>query len=72
MRRTKASTPRHELLAVLRAAETPLEPGWLPTQAEIREACRRIQSTWGDAEREKRNQRPIDPLTIPDWPGVED
>ena len=35
-------------------AEGVTEPSYLPTLAEIRERCRRIQKTWSAKERRKR------------------
>lgn len=44
----------------------PLPPRYLPTQAEIADACRAIQSTWSEEEREERRTavRPV-PWEVP-------
>jgi len=72
MARAESQVLRRSLLTLLRAAEVPSDPSWRPSQAEIEEACLRIQGTWSRAEREKRNQNPMEHVSIPDWPGVED
>ncbi len=45
---------------------------WAPTLAEIQEACLRIQATWDDTERWRRNQYKPEPVTIPRWCGAVD
>lgn len=36
----------------------------LPSPAEIRQECLRIQSTWSDYERAERNQHQTEPVTV--------
>ena len=55
---------RRELLTLLRASEIAEDKGWRPSQVEIQEACLRIQQTWSKKEREKRNQFPMETLTV--------
>ncbi len=54
-------TVRHAALMALRAQESPSVFDWTPSPDEIAAGCLRVQATWDDVERERRDQYAIDP-----------